>query len=649
MNRLFFYLSISIPLLVCVIFLLLNYPVIIGPVLHLRTLLLGMLPLVVFIAPARRILDYVNHSKEDEPCYIWLYACFLAFGLASAFAFLLLTFGIAYPGVLIALSGLILLLHWNWWKSLLLVKQEHEFGSIALNGEWGVKVLSLFVVFMLVWVALLPPASEIYINYDAHEYHLRVPEVYLQSGGWTAFPYNVYAAFPMNVELIYMWPLASQSAAGCTVVNLLFAMIAAYGITLLLRRWGMNRFSGMAVLVFLSTGLVVRLIVQANIDLALAAAVVVLLVAYERFRESEQTVDLVMIIIALGFALGAKYIAVAAVLFPFLVMFSVDIVMNRNWKWFKSLMIICVFSFLVFAPWLVRNFVLYSNPVYPLFTQTFGGEPEIYAELFGAAHSAKQETLSEMLTNLLYIPLKKSFGAQSISFGFSCLWLIGLPGLLWVSWKHPLFRMGCFMLAAYIAWFFLTQRNDRFLAPILPFLAILTVYGLSRIPMDSLRRLVHIVVLGVVAVQLWVITSVVAKESTVNYLFSPTFEQEYISESMPHFRAIEWLNQQKQKNVRMGDVLFIGEAQTFGAQFNAIAPTVFNHHPLEDGLPASVTHIVYNESELRRLSNGYGPLGWPLGDRLKQWMNKAKADILDPVFDVYPQKPGLLVVYRVER
>ncbi len=625
-----------------------NHLFFIGPALHLRTLLTALLPLLAFFPLANGTLARFKGYDSLSPVGELTYSSFLSLAYVSAFAFFLLTAHLAYPIVFPVLATLLILVSWPWWKKRILqIWDDRE------NFHWTVspveKVFLAVISILALAAAILPP-----LGYDAHEYHLAVPQAYLSEAGWQAFSTNVYAAFPMNVEMLYLWPIASSSAAGCTIVNLQFAIIATFAVWCLSVRWGISRNTLMVPIVFLSTGLVIRLILQANIDLGLTASAAVLLLAYERYRERESNIDLFMMTTAIGFALGAKYIAILSVVVPFSVMVFVDAALTQRKKLAMAWAIVMAGGLLIFSPWLIRNYLLYQNPVYPLLVSIFGGEPSFFSDVFSRAHASPNASFLETLQAFFVIPIQKVFWESSLKIPqFTCLWLLGIPVILKTRRDHPAFRTWVFLAAVYTGWFFATQRNDRFLASMLPFMALMPAYALEEIPHINTRKAARIFIYLIIAIQVWFSAKMTISGETVDYMMSPAFEEDYLAERLPHYRAIDWLNQRKSEEGKITqykpieNVLFVGEAQSYGVQFPCTVPTVFNHHPLEHGLPSNVSHIFYNGFELDRLRKGYGPLGWTLGDRLQDWIQNSQEDVLKSVFDAYPEKPGRIVVYEI--
>jgi len=411
-----------------------------GPLLHLRALICGMLPLLVFLPITQRWVHRLAENVELNRCESILYSAFSAMVLAGGVSFLLLTLHITYPPVFLLIAALSFIYFVPWWKQKILSLWKGEINLSLPKPSVGETLLLVVLFGVVTAAAVLPP-----LGYDAHEYHLAVAQRDLQTGGWVAFSDNVYAGFPMNMEMLYLWPLAVHCAAGCTGINLLFALMAALAVAGLISRWGSADAALTAVIVFLSTGLVLLLIKQADIDIALAGSAGVLLLSYERLRSRVNRLDGLLMTLALGFGLGAKYIAALSLLVPFWVMVAVDILLNRRKDLIRPCLLILFGSALLIVPWLIRNLILYHNPVYPLLYSLWGGTPPFFADLFRAAHAPPIESVGQRWGRFWGLPLQKSF-AGSLPWGFSCLWVLGISILPALRRNHPLLRVSVFVI-----------------------------------------------------------------------------------------------------------------------------------------------------------------------------------------------------------
>jgi hypothetical protein len=630
--------------LVLVIFISSHSWMLLAPALHLRTLLLGLYPILLFIPPAHLLLSKTTGFQQLTFQEQVVYTTFTAIAMVCGLTFVLISLNLAYLWLFAFITLLMLLLFWYWWREFFYTRRWLRISELLPPLSTFFLILICFALLILATAALLPP-----LDYDAHEYHFPVPLEYLAQHGWIPFELNVYAGFPMNVELLYLWALMYGSTAACTVQNLVFYFMTVLVLIRLAALWGFERFSVWAVLIFLSTGLILQMLIHGSIDPALTFLAGLLLLSYERHRSHARAIDLWMMILALGFALGAKYIAIIAILIPFAVMVAADALISHRMDLLKTGWLVLAGGFILFCPWLLRNLWLYQNPLYPLLNPLFSGEPQFYHEVFARAHQPPEESFSEMILQFLWIPLNRSLGEKALPFGYGFIWLLGLPLVWHIRKQAALLRVLIFASTIYVIWFFLSQRNDRFLAPLLPLLALFPVWAIHSLTSPILQIwALRLIAVGVIF-QLWSGFLVVFVPETVEFLRSPMLEEDYFVENLEYYRTIQWLNQQKAQGMHVDRVLFIGEARTYGSRFEAIAPTVFNFHPLQQGIPLRVTHIIYNQYELERLQKGYGPMGWHPGDQLKSWVEQNRGSLLLPVYDAYPENPGRIVVYAVQR
>lgn len=649
-----------------------NHPVYLIPVaLHLRTLIAGSVPLLAFAVPAYLILkrfpifQTLNLVDQIIPTILtsWL--------IAALVPILLLTCGLLSPASLFAVCGLSLLLSYPTYKQWILQFPTQTMRQAWNNNPAHWRLLFITALILGLIAALLPP-----LGYDAHEYHLAAAHQYLMQGYWVWFEHNVYAAFPMNVEMLYLYPLAVENAAGCTVINLQMALLTALVVARLAKMGGYQGPTLMPIVLYLSIGIVLRLIVDAKNDLALAMCAALLLYGYEMLRREYSPLWLLLTIGALGFGFGAKYIMILAVLFPFLAMVGIDAILHKRWDMAKYAIIMCFGGVMVWSPWLIRNVLLYHNPVFPLLTDKLGGTPEIFTALFSAAHASEIYKVNHgikpmpesglfisQLIEFFWLPLRKMMVGNpnpmpdALPFGFAIYGVLFPLALIKRDWKSSLaWRAVVFSLACYVIWFFATQRNDRFLASLFPVMALLPCLALAILNWrSSLCKTLYISLLCLVGYQQLCQSISLMRQDTFDYILFPSLEQEFYEKHLPHYRAIAWLNKQQAEGKPIGTVLFVGEAQSYGAKFNAVVPTVFNPNPLLNQynqpipLDKNVTHILYNAFELNRLDRGYTPLGWQQGTPLRNWINQNHSTILKMVYDAMPEKPGNLMVFEVVR
>ena len=633
---------------------------------HLPALLLGLWPFWFGLPYGMRLVRRAWPEVETQPSSLLPTAVTTGLAVPIGVTFALLTVGFCKPWVLVALSVPSLWL-WirdrQWWMRTL---RMPTLDRAYWKSEKSLPALLLGAVgLLLLLLSLLPP-----INYDAHEYHLAVPQGYLEQGGWTAFPGNVFAGFPMNVELLYLWGLSGGRLASTTVMHTLMALCAALACVGLAKQLGL-RTPSLAGLLYLGSGLVQGQCLHANIDhgvtLFAAVAYVTLFASSKNRRGTALLAG-----IAIGLALGSKYVSLLSVAIPFLAIWLLH--PTRRFA-VHELAVLLGVAALGVLPWLLKNIFLYGNPVYPLLPSLFNyaSWDEASAVLFKAATAPKPMSAAERFSEFFHKLVDWTLAIPQVG-------ALGLAGwLVWATTGHiaywgmlPLASPGkpttdgtpyrlcrlCavgFIVGAGV-WFFLTHGVDRFLLPLLPLAAVASVAGLERIPPGIGRAIVWFGSLSTTCL----LTFSLLPLQPLNYLVGVENETGYLQRVLPHYRAIEYLNNVAEEETI--NVLFVGEAQETGSHFPRIVTTVFNRHPLPktdsagNTLPTrpaearerlatlGVTHILFNLSELNWLRNGYGPWGWQQGQPLRMLMVQLEAD--GTLVREWEDRPGL-AVYRV--
>ena len=340
--------------------------------------------------------------------------------------------------------------------------------------------LLLAVVLAAAALDLLPPTER-----DALIHHLAVPKLWLEAGGMVEMPWLLYGYYPMNLELLYLLPLALGADWAAQLIHHGFALLTGLLVGLHLgRRLGPNW--GLAgALFFLSTPLVFRLSASANVDLGLGFFITAAWMALLGWAETRRLFFFLLSALALGLALGAKYNALLAA--PLLAA-AVFILRLRAGAGLRSSLawtaIYTLVSSLVFLPWMVRDFLWTGNPLYPLLNSLWGLEslgPPGLERLSLLAH--RHYLYGESLLEILLVPVRAFFSGQDDSPRYfdgvlsPALLLFSLPALIRPR-ARELRPLGFFALLYTLLVFFQATFRVRYLMPILPVLVVLMTYGL---------------------------------------------------------------------------------------------------------------------------------------------------------------------------
>ena len=391
-------------------------------------------------------------------------------------------------------------------------------------------LLILFISILIIAVGILcwvPPVSR-----DALTHHLAVPKLYLQHGGVYEIPSIDFSYYPMNLDFLYIVPLYFGNDIAPKFIHFLFALLTAgilYGY--LKKRIGTSwALTGVAF--FLSLPIMVKLSITVYVDLGLIFFSTASLICLLKWIENRfQYKWLLFSAVSCGLALGTKYnglivlfLLTAFVPFIYISQTKKTVVggghagKRRSAKLqLKALGLAALFCFialLVFSPWMVRNYIWQSNPVYPLYNSWFN--PTAGVKVVEAKNSSKQDLSDEQIKNnrksntgsgtfafrkvtyheqwwqIMLIPVRIFFQGRDDNpkyfDGKLSPFLFFLPLIaFWPSKREsePM-RVEKRILAAFAVLFILyafskTAIRIRYIAPVIPPLVILSVFGLKRI------------------------------------------------------------------------------------------------------------------------------------------------------------------------
>jgi len=614
---------------------------------HVRAILGASIPFLLGVPVGLRLVSRREERSQTDIDHL-LVGVGIGHGLFFALTLFLLTARLVYIPVLGALAAVLVIVTLRCWESIFRALQPTEKNNVPNR---SVLVFLFLAGLLYLACSLLPPT-----NYDALEYHLPVPQSWLEHHGWASFPHNIYAWFPMNVEILYLWGLAFGGPAATTIINLFYAICSAVAVWLLARQSSSANIGELAAVVFLTSGLVMRLVMQADIDLGVCFYSSLALLAFLRWKENGETKSIILCSIFVGLSLGSKYIAFISVWGPMLLLV---LFFGRSGKRIGGLFWMVLLPPLLMSPWLIRNWLMVGNPVFPLLYSWFGGEGWTPAanEFFKAAHSPKPAPLTAHLLALIRSPLDLTLLELTV---FSPLILFGgILALMQKRMNGVVRALFCFSGVVFVLWFVFTQRNHRFLVTIAAPLSVLGAVGLNWCG-DWLRSPARWPIWAVVYASLFMLVAPLSIRDGLRYLCGTETTEEYYERVLPHTRAIHFLNEQSREH-RMR-VLFVGEAQAYRCEFDAIVPVVFDPHPWlrhdaeGNAIPLTpeeaaqrlremgVTHILFNQSELSRLIRGYMPLGWPDGRELARLIQVME----DRYFETaYSTENNVIRVYRI--
>jgi hypothetical protein len=300
---------------------------------------------------------------------------------------------------------------------------------------WLMSVALVVYVLVVGLMAAVPP-----VDRDGLTHHLAIPKLYFERGGLVELPDIPFSYYPMNLDLLFMLPLAWGNDILPKYIHWAFALATGLMIFLFVRQRSDTVFGLLGALLYLSLPVVMRLSTMVYVDLGLACFTFASLKAILRWGvENFRIRQILLAGMWSGLALGTKYNGLIAL--PLLGMMVVFIYArraglprdrransnpdNRLGKSFfgpseadRSVVTNlpsplsrsstgggCVFisatgwalvfvlvSLVVFSPWMIRNVHWTGNPIYPMLQGVFTGPDRSEAEPWGSTSDLAHDT-----------------------------------------------------------------------------------------------------------------------------------------------------------------------------------------------------------------------------------------------------------------
>jgi hypothetical protein len=461
------------------------------------------------------------------------------------------------------------------------------------------------LVLLFLAAAMLPPT-----DFDVREYHLQAPKEFYQAGRISFLPHNVYANMPLGTEMLSLLAMSVLGDwwRGALVGKLLtasFGLLGALGLLAAGRRLFSTGAGVVAALLYLATPWIFLTSAAGLIDAALAFYMFVACYALWLWHADGALPSPALCGYLAGAAAATKYPGILFAVIPLaaavaaLGWFRTASPSNR-WPTRlagvgRPLAVYLLAALLGCGLWLGKNWVLASNPTYPLLYATFGGKTWTAEKdaRWSRVHRPHDFSVTALATDL------KRLGGQSpwhsplvVPLALLALYTLR-QGASRVRSIAALCGMLVYLLAA---WWLLTHRIDRFWLPALPLAALLAGQGacwsgdrLWRVP------LAMFLVLAVTYGLLVASSGVIADN---RYLAGLAELRDDPSRIAPWHR---YFNHQ----AAQGRVLLIGDAQVFDLEMPILYATCFDDLPLATLAAGQAPAQIHAELRTRGISHVY--------------------------------------------
>ncbi len=442
-----------------------------------------------------------------------------------------------------------------------------------------------FAVLILSWV---PPVSR-----DALTHHLAIPKLYVENGGVFEIPWIRFSYYPMNVDLLFMFPLFFGNDIIPKLIHFMFGLLTALLIFQYLSQKLDRTYGLLGVVLFLSLPVIIKLSITVYVDLGLVFFSTAALVYFMKWIENAFKIKwIVLSAIFCGLAMGAKYnglsvLFLLALFVPFMysrrrfaIIHSPQSetgskshlsTVNPLTIQFRAIgygLLFVIISMGVFSPWMIRNAIWTGNPVYPLYNKVFiekesklesDGEPKSVPWVHFAT---RKYVFNETPLEIAFIPIRIFFQGRDDSpkyfDGKLNPYLFFLPffaffrrgnesRIIRSQKKILLFFAVLYLLIAFLK----IDMRIRYIAPIIPPLVILSVFGIrnlwegARSPVLSGKKIQSVVIISMIILLgmngLYIFHQFKIVEP-FSYLSGNLDRSAYIEKFRPEYAAMEYAN-----------------------------------------------------------------------------------------------------------
>lgn len=457
-------------------------------------------------------------------------------------------------------------------------------------------------------------------GYDVLEYHLQMPKEYFQLGRIVYAPHNVYANFPMNVEMLYLLAMVVHNEVydlGTTanMIHLIFSALTVYAAWVIGREWS-PRAGQVSAIAIGTAGWLGYLSGLAYVEHGMlfftATAVAALLRATARPAHGASWKWLALCGVCSGFACGCKYTAIPLTAFAI----SLVIVLRLRGNWRRRVLDLSIYLLATatsFAPWLIKNELMTGNPIFPLVNGLFQSYPpgwgEKESEQWNRGHTMAESDRGPGAR--LYALWRHIPADADQRFGPAIL-LLALGGLLGSRLERTDRLLLTMLVIQVLVWMFATHLYARFAVPFL--IALSTLAGRA-------------VLTGCSRLRIWITGGVLLAGAGWNFAFAARLHARespvgasaslIYNGTLPGLEYFAAVNHELPATAR---VLMLGDARAFYFQRKVDYCVVFNRNPFVEVVEGAsnvndimqwlrqrgFTHVLVHWNEIARLTRTYG-------------------------------------------
>ena len=448
------------------------------------------------------------------------------------------------------------------------------------------RILENTVTFLLCTIIMVFFCTEIILNFtppisrDTLIHHLAIPNLWLQHGGYYEISWADYSYYPMYINLLYTICLYFKNDIIPKFIHLAFGFGTGWLIYLYLKERFDRNWSLLGMVIFITTPVVVWLSTSAYIDLGMTFFTTGSVLAFIKWRDSEyrQFKWLLISSFCMGIAIGSKYNGLIAwLILNLILMLSYAKDTQRQIATLQYGIMFFMITAIAASPWYLKNYFQTGNPFYPLFNSFFQSlqhQPvqEIIRHQAGekigqlSFFKMRQVMYGETLWETLLIPIRMFFQGEDNSYRYfqgilNPILIVFSPFILFDrKYKRDKFLFAFFTILFIFMAYFLTEKQVRYILPVIPFLSILAVMGIKDLT-DKLKAKTflfflrfHVTIRSISRIVLFVGVSILLAynffylKDRINiikpfpYIFGQESRENFLKRHLLHYNAVQYIN-----------------------------------------------------------------------------------------------------------
>jgi 4-amino-4-deoxy-L-arabinose transferase-like glycosyltransferase len=435
----------------------------------INALIITALMLLAALRLGRVMISRLAGQGSSDPWESLLFSLGLGLGVISVATFLLGAVGLLYRPIFLAAFLLAL--------AVSIPGLVKDFRSLRRrvaprSSSWlSYPVSGLLIgVSVVCLLAALAPET----GFDALNYHLGTPRLYLVNHRIVETTNLAGYSHPLAIDMLYMFAWLVHSALAAKLVHLAFGLLTAAGCWIFCRRYAVPGSGLLAALLFLASPIVMYLCQSAYVDLGLAFFGLLAVFAVFRWLESGARSWILLAGVYSGLSLGAKYMGLAVVVVALAIgLVELSAGKGRS-RMAADLCLYVAVTGLVFAPWIIKNWITAGNPFAPALANlipTRGFTSPDYDRLVQLTRS--WHGYSGALLDWILTPWRQTFRPDIFHGSPGLAYLTLFPIAVVLSWRDRWMRLMAVCVAVGYGFLLLGTATTRFFVLVFPWISIL--------------------------------------------------------------------------------------------------------------------------------------------------------------------------------